>query len=276
MSTRVVLYHKNCPDGFGAAWAAHKRFGDDAVYMPIAYGEPLPDLSAFVHVLFVDFTADRPTMERLVGAGYHVEVYDHHKSAQQALEGLAADRIVFDMERSGAGITWDELMGSPRPDLIRYVEDRDLWRWRLPDSRAISAWTMSFPYDFTVWSSLDLTLTDFRRECAREGSAILRHIDRTVDMICDQALVDGTVWDGKVIFADSVPVVNATAYWSEIGERLLERFASAPYAVSYFSRKDHKMQFSLRSRSSEQCDVSEVAKTFGGGGHKHAAGFTLE
>ena len=32
-----VYYHKNCSDGFGSAWAAHKYFGDRAKYIPISH-----------------------------------------------------------------------------------------------------------------------------------------------------------------------------------------------------------------------------------------------
>ena len=38
-----VLYHANCYDGFGAAWAAWRKLGDDGVvYQAVNYGDPLP------------------------------------------------------------------------------------------------------------------------------------------------------------------------------------------------------------------------------------------
>ena len=39
----VVLYHANCHDGFGGAFAAWKKFGDAADYVPMRYGMAIPD-----------------------------------------------------------------------------------------------------------------------------------------------------------------------------------------------------------------------------------------
>ena len=37
-----VLYHADCPDGFGGAYAAWKKFGDTAEYIPVKYGRTPP------------------------------------------------------------------------------------------------------------------------------------------------------------------------------------------------------------------------------------------
>lgn len=47
--------------------------------------------------------------------------------------------VHFDLDRSGAAIAWDEFnIDIPMPEWIRYVEDRDLWRWGLPGSEAVN------------------------------------------------------------------------------------------------------------------------------------------
>lgn len=265
----TVVYHKNCPDGFGAAWAAHKRFGDLANYVGAEHGGPVPYDQLAQDVVFVDFAYDHDTMMNLINLGHTVSVYDHHKTAIPALAGVPLEVCVLDIDRSGAGIAWDYLMkGSRRPALINYVEDRDLWRWQLPMSREISAYIMSFEYDFLLWSTIDRDLTDNLHACAMSGGAILRAQTKRVRMICDQLRFHSTV-----AFGPDVPVVNATSDWSEIGEELCRRFPSAPYAASYFRRADGMVQYSLRSSSGT--DVSEIAKSFGGGGHPGAAGFQL-
>ena len=80
-----------------------------------------------------------------------MQVIDHHITAQEALKGL--DYCVFDMEQSGATLTWQYFFPKkPIPSMLSYIEDRDLWRWKLPDSRAVSAWLGSHEFDFKVWS----------------------------------------------------------------------------------------------------------------------------
>jgi hypothetical protein len=71
--------------------------------------------------------------------------------------------------------------------------------------------------------------------------------------------------------AHFVPVANATVFFSEVGERLLEMYPEAPFSAYYQDRQDGKRQWGLRSRPGFDC--SEVAAAFGGGGHKQAAGF---
>ena len=34
----IVVYHKGCMDGFGAALVAWKKFGGEASYIPVSYG----------------------------------------------------------------------------------------------------------------------------------------------------------------------------------------------------------------------------------------------
>src|SRR6185312_2660946 len=66
----------------------------------------------------------------------------------------------------------------PMPDLIRYVEDRDLWRFALPDSEAVSAAIASYDQTFEEWDRLAAAPID---DLAREGRAILRYQLRLVD-----------------------------------------------------------------------------------------------
>ena len=119
-----VLYHANCDDGFGAAWAARKKLGDAAVYVPVKYGDPLPPTVTGERVYVVDFSYPRDVLETLADR-CKVVVLDHHKTAQEDLADLPFAE--FDMERSGAGMTWDYFFpGQPRPPLIDHIEDRDL------------------------------------------------------------------------------------------------------------------------------------------------------
>ncbi len=260
-----ILYHGNCYDGFGAAWAAWTKFGTTAEYVPVTYGQPVPELEHGEFVYLVDFSYDRETILRL-REFRDVVVIDHHKTAEKALAGL--DNTVFDLDHSGAVLTWqyfhpDRLV----PRLLQYIEDRDLWRFDLPHSHEVHAWHKSHRYDFHGWVECSTKLQHDFEACVAEGVGILRFQTRMVEMICDQAY-DGTVGDHEV------PVVNATAFWSEVGHELLERYPDAPFVVSYFDRADGRRQYSLRSR--DDFDCSEVAEAMGGGGHPRAAGFEVK
>lgn len=261
MANRLVVFHADCTDGFTAAWCAWLKFGDEAEYVPARYGD-LPPFVDGKDVLIVDFSYPLETLLYMHKRARSIRVLDHHKTAMEHLAGL--DFAVFDLDRSGAAMAWDELHGGARPLLVAYVEDRDLWRWRLRDSRLISAYLSSFNLAFEQWSYLREVLeTDFEH-CAVAGGAILRAQQRHVEFMArnaGRALIGGHL----------VPFVNCTLFQSE----LIGQLASGhSFACGWFQRSDGKFVYSLRSR--DDFDVSTIAKQYGGGGHPGAAGFMLD
>lgn len=261
-----VLYHGNCFDGFGAAWAAWRKLGDCGTYIPVTYGNPLPEIPADEPVVIADFSYPRDVLLKLK-TEHELHVLDHHATAREALEGL--EFCKFDLEHSGAYLAWEFFHpGEEVPKLIQYLEDRDLWRFNLKGSRAISAVIRSYPYTFDAyeWLSTRFGRQDDFYNLVAEGEALLRLEKQQVQMICDQAF-----W--QEIDHHLVPIVNATTMFSEVAEELCKRYPEAEFAAYYVDRSDGFRQFGLRSRNS--FDVSQVAKNLGGGGHHAAAGFQL-
>jgi oligoribonuclease NrnB/cAMP/cGMP phosphodiesterase (DHH superfamily) len=258
---RYVLYHSNCYDGFGAAYAAWKKFGDEGTkYLPVSYGFPPPEMPDAKAVYIVDFSYPKETILALAEK-CPVTVLDHHKTAKEALEPLVGQdnpTVIFDMERSGAKMTWEYLNAAkPTPALIEHISDRDLWRFRLEGSKAVHKALVSYPMDFKVWDTFDI------QKLKVEGEALERLHAQLVANICKAA------WTGE-IDGHKVPMVNTSIAWSEVGHELLQRFPEAPFVAS-FTVFDTQVMWSLRSRPG--FDVSAVAKKFGGGGHENAAGF---
>jgi hypothetical protein len=69
-----------------------------------------------------------------------------------------------------------------------------------------------------------------------------------------------------------VLVVNSPHWMSEIGNALSPKCDFA--LIWYYDHETHQVKVSLRAHH-DDADVSEVAKKFGGGGHRKAAGFAL-
>lgn len=169
----LIIYHKGCPDGFCAAFVAKKKY-PEADLLGVTYGEPfvVADVED-KEVLMVDFSFPRGMMLDIYNTARSLLVLDHHKTAEKELEGLSFAR--FDMLRSGAGLTWDVLFDSaPRPWYVNYVEDRDLWNWKLPQSEKISGYIMALPHTIEAWATLDVVSQEF---AALQGEAIKLHID---------------------------------------------------------------------------------------------------
>lgn len=273
----IVIYHKNCNDGFCAAWLL-KRYYPNAIFHAANYAEAPPDTYGHA-VIIADFSyprdvlikmhetaiasADRLFVHPIKGKHPRFHVFDHHKTAQANLEGLSF--CTFDMEKSGARLIADHL-GVKDNWLVDYTEDRDLWKWSLSLSREINAGLSSYPLDFDVWNRI---YEAGPTHLIQEGKAILRYQQNVVDTHVAKAVIQR--WPATLGY-HLVPVVNATTMFSEIAGKLAE---GQPFAAAYFRREDGKYQFSLRSDPNGM-DVSMISKAFGGGGHIHAAGFEVD
>ena len=266
----VVIYHANCPDGFAAAWSARRAHPGSAVsgdieFVPAQYGDAPPDVTG-KHVVVVDFSFPRSVLLEMDTKANSMVVLDHHKTAQKDLAGLPF--CVFDMDRSGARIAWEHWFGTEDvPALIRYVEDRDLWRFALPWSREVSAYMSTLPRTFEALDDLHSRLEDEGVRVVGElGSIALRVTSQYVQAQLPRAQT-------VRIYGYDVPCINTTFAVSELVGELAK---STPFAAGWFQREDGKFVYSLRSSADSSVDVSAIAKYYGGGGHAHAAGFTTD
>ncbi|MGB0897988.1 MAG: DHHA1 domain-containing protein [Psychrobium sp.] len=263
--SHLCIYHKNCADGFGAALAVKvycDRLGVECDYMPAQYGEQIPDVTGKT-VFIVDFSYDRESLIALHEQADSLTVIDHHKSAMQDLEGL--DYCVFDMSRSGAVLTWETLNpDTPVPLLLKYIQDRDLWQWKMESSKQVSAALLTLQKTLPLWMPyLDDAKVD---ELIMQGGAIVDYQNMQL-----ARTPKGEKIPMATIGGHRVPCVNATHLVSEMGEQLAQGF---PFAALYFDRFDKRV-YSLRS-AKDGIDVAKVAEQYGGGGHFHAAGFAVD
>ena len=250
----LVLYHAECADGFGAAWAIWKRYPASR-FLAVKHGEPPPPDLAGQRIVIVDFSYPRPVLERLAKEATSLLVLDHHITAEQALSDLPY--AYFDQTRSGAVLAWQWAHDAPVPWLLQYIQDKDLWQWALPDSREISAALASHPFDFTLWDSFQ------QQDLEREGRAILRYENELVTKLTTHAVL--MTFEGAV-----VPSVQSAILTSQIGERLSSAY---PFCLIWHDRNGRRY-YSMRSRE-DGTDVGAIASSFGGGGHTHAAGFSI-
>ena len=259
--TKLCIYHGNCADGFSGAWVVRKALGDVSFHAGV-YQNPPPDVIG-KDVVLVDFSYKRREMENIVDRAASVLVLDHHKTAEAALADLPGATVVFDMDRAGSMIAWDHYFpGEKPPELLNHIQDRDLWRFALPWTREIQATVFSYAYEFDIWDRL---MRESVTELAKEGYAIERKHFK------DVAELTKVVTRDMTIGGHTVPIANLPyTLTSDAGHMLAK---DKPFAGCYWDTPEGRV-FSLRS-TDEGLDVSEIAKQYGGGGHKHASGFRV-
>ena len=260
-SVDLVIYHANCTDGFGAAYAAWKLLGDRASYFAAKYGEAPPDVKDKC-VVVLDFSYDNATTKRMIADAKSFLVIDHHKSAMVELHDVSCTH--FDMNHSGAMLSWKFFHpGKDAPRMIKHIEDRDLWKWEIPYSKEFAAAFDMVPFDF---EEFDKYLDDSAVDDAQErGAYILAYSKTVISKIAKNA-------HARKLNGKDVLVVNSPHWMSEIGAALSPKCDFA--AIWYYDHETRQVRVSLRAHH-EDSDVSEVAKKYGGGGHRKAAGFAL-
>ncbi len=277
----LCIYHINCADGFAAAWVVRLFFGAGNVDFHAAdYGDPPPDVGGR-DVIIVDFSYPRPVLDEMHGEADSLLILDHHESAAAELAGLPAPagrgdwawhhrhadqpHALFDMQRSGCGITWDFFFpGRPRPDLVTHIEDRDLWRFHWSDTKAYYAGLMSHPFDFEVWDRVAGSVAGTAALIA-DGVPILRRHQRDVAEMT--ALTRRCLRIGGHV----VPACNLPRSMGSDGANLLAE--GEPFAAAYYD-VDGKRVISLRSVGLG-LNVAAIAAQYGGGGHPTAASFKV-
>jgi len=307
----AVLRHADA-DGFGAAFSIWKALKDtcELLFIPVQYGQDVPweALRDFGpdKVFIVDFSYKTHILEGIASIYPDLTVIDHHKSALPELQAWLPEQSVnpgagsyfFDLERSGCGLTWDlfhldpdwnpnehgvdELQASlPMPEILLYVQDRDLWRFELENSKEINAYIATMPENFEEWDNFYLP------EAYTAGKAVIAFQNAQIQKRLKDVRMMGFIIEASVPTQNYyfhtpcameepyslVPFVNASENVSELGEAMCSAYPDAPFSVSYCDRADGKRSYSLRSRNG--FDVSTVAKAFQGGGHFSASGFTL-
>lgn len=257
----LVIYHANCRDGFGAAWAAWKLLGDQAQYLPASYGDLQPDVTG-KNVAILDFSYSCAQTKIMIDQANSLVVLDHHRSAQKKLQGI--HEAHFDMEQSGAMLSWRFFHGFQEPPaFLRYIEDRDLWKWEMEDSKAVSAAIACVDMTFEEYDRMSLPTKI--NDLINDGYAILAYNKTVIRSAIER--VRRSTWNSYEIC-----VVNSSVLQSEIGSHLAPTCDFA--IVWYYDHSLMKYRVSLRTEK-ENVDVSKIAERFGGGGHKKAAGFLL-
>lgn len=289
-SIPLCIHHHPCADGFSAAWAVRQRFGENVEFFAGVHGEAPPDVTDR-HVILVDFSYKRDVLFQMMEQAASILVLDHHKSAQFDLAGFPVpagtwelhleeteryrhqsplDRIGvrFDMNKSGCVMAWDYFHpGKPVPQFLLHAQDRDLWRFKLPGTREITATTFSYDYTFENWDHLVAACESSRdkQTIIHEGNALLRQHDKTIRELLPQ------MQRLMVIAGYAVPAANLPYQYASDAGHIMSR--GERFAATYWDDPAYR-NFSLRSAANGM-DVSQIATEYDGGGHQRAAGFRV-
>lgn len=260
----VVMYHGHCYDGFGAAYAAWKKFGDAASYIPWIYRDSHPQGIEGKEVYVADFCFNEATTRDLREKAEKFVVLDHHVSAKELVESLPGS--VFSETDSGAKIAWKYFHPDTKvPLLIEHLSDGDTWAHALPDWEKIESYIHTHELSFAVFEKLDQELEGGFDAVLEKGTLLLNYFNKLVDEHVEKAML--VEFEGHIVYA-----VNASSFLrSELGHRLAMK--RGPFAIVYRFEQD-VLRISLRGDGTIDC--TKLVEKYGGGGHYSAAAIIMK
>lgn len=260
----LCFFHANCVDGAASAAVIRKKYPEAKLY-PMNYGEPIRAAIKNRKLFIVDFSFEENVLKALKAKAKEIYWYDHHKTAVPTQKSLGWG--VMDLDECGATLTWkQEFPDKPLPKILEYVRDKDLYTWKLPDSREISMHLrhlsgITNPSSPT-WERLLKPMKSAEwKQMIHEGKLALEFQKKTLQQGLKNAFAIN-------FHGHKTLVVNWNLEASDMGEYIYTEKGYEIALMFYYTGKE--WNFSLRS---DRVDVSEIAKQYGGGGHPGASGF---
>lgn len=274
----IVIYHYPCKDGFGSAYVVWKYYFEkdkEIVFHPAQHGSLPPDVTN-KNVLLCDFSYSKEVMEQLKEDSNSIFVIDHHKSSIDTLKDF--EEKILDMNHSGCILTWKYFYGDSEskekeeaPLFLRYIEDRDIWKWEMENSKEFSSWFALVENEFDVYDNICENENEII-EGINIGKSFLQLENHYIERIAKRAIPKLIRIGDKYLIAAHV---NSNLFKSEVGNKIFDIYPFIDLSVVYSLKSSSNMTlFSLRS-TNYHADASEIAKMIGGGGHRNASGAAI-
>jgi oligoribonuclease NrnB/cAMP/cGMP phosphodiesterase (DHH superfamily) len=285
-----VIYHDPCQDGFSAAWVAYHynmdRLNKKIKLIPKRINNDPIDEELYIgkNVLMVDIVTDDFLL--IKSKAKNLVILDHHKTNQEKLAGV--EFAHFDMTKSGVGLAWEYFFeGEEIPKFLACIQDRDLWTWKIPESKAFCDGFYNLMYlddiedyesriqfrlklfDELYFEKYEMKTTKFDSYCQIGDVLDKIKMSKIKSMVRNLDLYEVELENFPKM---KMAIFNCTHdIASDLGSYAVEH-TEADFAVMWrFSHENDEYYYSLRSKD-HKADVSKICKLFGGGGHRNASG----
>lgn len=315
----VVFYHCPCVDGIYSALVASewsktsKRVatGYTTSFWGLKAGTSMfdeQDALARVDdhtstVILLDAIGSPDLLVSLCKIAKEVIVLDHHETSSNEVNALRKDDkfpdnliVHFSEDKSGCKLAWDFFRNNASAPIVydedgipmlRYlqtmipmVQDHDLYKYNLPDTKPTITGLMSLRFEYNVAKNpaiFDqlLTLDVAKLNFLGKGLLVIREqkIDHIASKQSKPIVITGK--DGnkyKGLFASCVDHTLVSDLGHQLAMRSKEE-AFEPYGAIFTGMDGDKWKISLRSING--FDTQILSNAFGGGGHAPASAFRV-
>ena len=270
----MKCYHHNDLDGRCSA-AIVNRFAvlkdsEDSEYIEVEYSSNI-DITKIKDnetIFIVDFSFKPEIMKEVLLKTKDIVWIDHHKTTADYDYGIELKGLREFREKmySGCELTWKYF--NPQKDIpyfIRLIGDRDCWRWLFGEDTKFFNLGMRIystsPLD-DIWNRLfddPLKVEDIKKDgkiCEKFRNNFCKDYIKNYGFETEfegyKCFAVGIYYFGSETFGDKIDKYDICLPYEFLGDK---------WIVGLYS---------------ETVDVSVIAKKYGGGGHKGAAGFVAD
>jgi len=263
-----VLYHKACPDGFASAYVAWTILGDNVRYIPVSYYDKVPNIKNG-RILVCDFSFKEKETKKLIEDNEYFYNIDHHITAVDNLKNIDDSHKYFDMEHSGAILTWKYFYPDTEPpEFLNYIEDYDLWKFKFDNTKSFNAVLRQVPFNFIKWSKF--SNKKYLDKMLKKGKIIIEY----QNSIISYQLKHVFIRKQKIGLNEyNIAYLNTNHLINEIANKAVLDLDCDFCVIYSYDECNNLTRFSLRS-CDNKVDVSNIAKLLKGGGHRNASGLT--
>lgn len=278
----IIIHHNKDMDGYCSGAICKKRY-PEAKLIGWDYKDPVPDLRSLVpaneRIILIDITFPLDILIDLSQA-YNLIVIDHHISFKKQIDEYIKHNeelpfeYIYEDGVAACEIGWKFLFPDESiPYGVTLIGRYDTWRQKEGDWEG-----ETLPFKYYMYGS-----------CNSAGSF------PTLVFNADRAMIAGNVQMGRHIMRYQRTMDEATsraysfvreAYGGLRALCLNQPYFSSETTASVYNPKEHDVMIgfawggdnwivSLRS-AKDEVDVSLIARSKGGGGHKGAAGFEVK
>lgn len=259
----VVIYHAHCPDGMASAWCAWKKFGESATYLPCSDRKNPPEGLIDKEVYILDFSYPREVLKDLDQKNKKLVILDHHISTKDDV--LSVQGGVFNIEKSGAGLSWEYFCGGEMPKLLVHIQSKDIGL-KLDEDTELSERVIATPFTFQDYEEIITKFEHDAEKVIQEGKIINLFTKQIFDMVLED--YEMITFEGH-----TMPSINITLPLTTKSQALTLLYRKIPPIAMAYRYENGFWKISLRSDGSVDC--SALASKYGGGGHKGSAGFAV-
>jgi len=275
----MIVFHHNDADGRCAAAIVRRWFTKASIpslernrfqAFEMDYKDPTPfdQIDPQDTVVIVDFSFKPDDMAKIIDRTKMGVIWcDHHKTAEAYNYNVAGNRDFSEKGLCGAELTYQFFFPNEvKPHWLNLLGDYDAWRMEfkeecLPFYEGLKLWDQS-PTSNSVWTLL-FEEESLWHKIFEEGKIAVNYRNNYCEEI-SKAFGFETIIDGHKSYALNVYRFGSQGFGVKAHEY--------PICAAFIYDGRH---FTV-SLYSESVDVSEIAKKYGGGGHKGAAGFICD